>query len=343
MAPRFHHLSTAALALCLTLGTTAARSAEPLPKLLALGTNPAGSAYYSVGSALAKILSENSGMQVRVQPYSGSTTYMPLINSGELELGLNHTNDVRLAYRGEKPFHRSPNLRMLSVIFPLVVGAIVRNDSDIQRIEDIRGKRVTGRYTAQLAVYYNWTAILAGAGMDWNDVVVVPVPGVNEGIQAFIEGRADVTLTALVAAKLEEANATIPGGVRFIPINTSPEGVKRMQSIVGGSFPYPVKAGKLTGVVKDVSIMGYDAYMTAGKSLRDDVAYQVTKTLWEQEAAIRKSQRLLAGFARNEMVKTIATIPYHPGAIRFYREKGMWSPEMEKVQAELEKEGEQGG
>ena len=341
MALRYRQLLQVTVPLCLALGTSAARSAEPLPKILALGTNPAGSAYYSVGSALAKILSENSGMQVRVQPYSGSTTYMPLLDSGELELGLNHTNDVRLAYRGEKPFHRSPNLRMLSVIFPLVVGAIVRNDSDIQRIEDVRGKRVTGRYTSQLAVYYNWTAILAGGGLTWKDVVEVPVPGVNEGIQAFMEGRADVTLTALVAAKLEEANATVPGGVRFIPIDTSPEGVKRMQSIVGGSFPYPVKAGKLTGVVKDVSIMGYDAYMTAGKSQREDVVYQVTKTLWEQEEAIRKSQRLLGGFSRKDMVKTIATIPYHAGAIRFYREKGMWSPEMEKVQAGLEKEGSQ--
>jgi TRAP-type uncharacterized transport system substrate-binding protein len=53
---------------------------------------------------------------------------------------------------------------------------------------------------------------------------------------------------------------------------------------------------------------------------------------------VRKAQRLLHDFARDKMVKTAATIPYDPGAIRFYKEKGLWSTEMEKRQEELEKE-----
>lgn len=318
-------------------GKNLARAAAPLPRLLALGSNPAGTVYYAVGSALAKIFSEQSGMQVRVQPYSGSTTYMPLLNSGELELGLNHTNDARLAYRGEKPFHPAPNLRVLSVIFPLTVGVVVRNNSNLHRLEDLKGKRVTARYTAQLAVFYNIGSMLASTGLDWKDVVEVPVPGTNEGIQALMEGRADATASAVGAAKLEEANASISGGVRFLSINTTPEGVKRMQSVVAGSFPFLLKAGSVTAAVTEVSVMAYDAYLTAGKGLSDAVAYQITKTLWEQESAIQKSLLSLAFFGRDKMVKTIATIPYHPGAVKFYREKGLWSGEMDKVQAELER------
>jgi TRAP transporter TAXI family solute receptor len=338
MARRFHHVLLAGIALLLLMGTTPARSAEPLPKLVALGTNPAGSIYYAVGSALAKVLSENSGMQVRVQPYSGSSNYIPLLDNGELELGLNNTSDVKLAYRGEKPFHPAPNLRLVSIIFPMAVGIVVRNNSDIHRLEDLKGKRVTARYTAQLAVYYNVTSMLASAGVGWSDVQEVPVPGVNEGVQALIEGRADAAAHAVGSAKLEEANASIPGGIRFVPIDSSPEGVKRMASVMAGTFAFPLKAGSVTGAVTDVSVQAYDVYMTAGKSLSDGVAYQMAKTLWEQEAAIQGAQRGLRRFGRDKMVKTIATIPYHPGAVKYYREKGLWSAEMDKVQAELEQQ-----
>ncbi|HLC26996.1 MAG TPA: TAXI family TRAP transporter solute-binding subunit [bacterium] len=337
MGSHTKRLGSAALIFLLVMGVNSLWAAAPLPRLVALGTNPAGSAYYGVASGLAKILSEQSGIQVRVQPYSGSSTYIPLLNTGELELGLNNTSDALHAYRGEKPFHPAPNLRMLSVIFPLAVGIVVRNNSDFKRLEDVRGKRVTSRYTAQLAVFYNVGSILASAGLDWKDIVEVPVPGVNEGIQALIEGRADASLHAVGSAKLEEANASIPGGIRFLSIDSSPAGVKRMQSVMAGTFAFPLKAGSVTGAVTDVAVEGYDVYLTAGKSLSDAVAYQITKTLWEQEEATQKANPNLRFFGRDKMVKTIATIPYHSGAIKFFREKGVWSAEMEKVQAEIER------
>jgi len=332
-------LGVAALIVLLSVGANWAWAAAPMPKLVALGTNPAGTAYYAVGSALAKVLSEQSGMQVRVQPYSGSTTYIPLLNTGELELGLNNTSDVFHAYRGDKPFQPAPNLRLVAVVYPMAVGIVVRNNSPFRKMEDLRGKRVTARYTAQLAVFYNVGSMLASAKLDWKDIVEVPVPGVNEGVQALIEGRADAAAHAVGSAKLEEANASIPGGIRFLPIDSSPEGVKRMQSVMTGTFGLTLKAGSVTGAVNDVTVQGYDVYLTAGKSLNEQVAYQITKTLWEQEDALRKAHRSLQLFGRDKMAKTIATIPYHSGAIKFYKEKGLWSSEMEKVQAALEQAG----
>lgn len=329
----------AALVLLLSMGAGSLWAAAPMPKLVALGTNPAGSIYYTVGSALAKVLSEQSGMQVRVQPYAGSTAYIPLLDTAELELGLNNTSDALHAYRGDKPFRPAPNLRLVTVVFPMGVGIVVRNNSPFQKLEDLRGKRVTARYAAQLAVFYNVGSMLASSKLDWKDITEVPVPGVNEGVQALMEGRADASAHAVGSAKLEEANASIPGGIRFLPIDSSPEGVKRMQSVMAGTFGLPLKAGSVAGAVSDVSVQGYDVYMTAGKGLTEQVVYQITKTLWEQEGSLQKANRSLLLFGRDRMAKTIATIPYHSGAVKFYKEKGLWSAEMEKVQAELEKAG----
>lgn len=322
----------------LFLGTSSGRAAESEPRLLFLGTNPAGSAYYAVGSALARVLSEHSGIQVRVQPYSGSTTYIPLLNNGDLTLGLNNTSDALHAYRGLKPFHAAPNLRLISVVFPLKVVMFVPKDSSIKNLRELKGERIPGRYTSQLAVYYNVGSILASAGLSWKDVKIFPVANVNQGVQALIEGRVDASLHAVGSAKIQEANASIHGGIRFLSVDHSPAGAKRMAAVMPGTYPYLVKAGTTTGAITNTWVEAYDVYLTTGKSLPDDVAYRMAKTLWENAAAVRKSQRFLMGFARDTMVKSIATIPYHPGAVRFYKEKGLWTPQMEKRQEELEKE-----
>lgn len=319
-------------------GTHLGWAAATEPKLLFLGTNPAGSAYYAVGSALARVLSEHSGLQVRVQPYSGSTTYIPLLDKGELALGLNNTSDALHAYRGLKPFHAAPNLRLVSIIFPLKVVMFVPKNSKIHSLSDLKGKRVTGRYTAQLAVYYNVGSILASAGLSWNDVKVLPVANVNQGVQALIEKRVDASLHAVGSAKIEEANASISGGIRFLSVDHSPEGAKRMAAVMPGTYPLLVKAGSTTGAITDSWVEAYDVFLTTGKGLSNEVGYRMAKTLWENADAVRKAQRLLRDFARDKMVKSAATIPYNAGAVRFYKEKGLWSPEMEKRQKELEKE-----
>src|SRR5256885_379102 len=94
-----------------------------------------------------------------------------------------------LSYRGPKfqiggrnPFPHAPNLRLVMRGSPLLVGLLVRKDSPIKTVHDVKGKRMTGEYPAHLAVWYNMFGHLASAGLTWNDVKVIPVPAVNEGV-----------------------------------------------------------------------------------------------------------------------------------------------------------------
>lgn len=309
-----------------------------LPRAVGVGTNPAGSLFYAAGSAIAKVLSTAGPMQVRVQPYAGTTVFIPLISSGELEFGVNNTNDVRMAYRGIKPFPPAPEIRNVSVLFPLLVGLVVRNNSDIKTLADVKGKRVTGKYAAQLAVYFNIMAILASGGLTWDDVQVVPVANVNDGVQALMEGRVDVANHAIGSAKIREADASIPGGVRHLSVNSSPQGAKRMAKVFPGSYPYPLKAGSAPGIRENVAVQAYDTFLTAGARVGDETVYAIAKLLWEEEAQIQKGHPRLGDFTRKSMAKAETTIPYHPGAIKFYKEKGLWSNEMEAVQRQLLKE-----
>jgi ABC-type nitrate/sulfonate/bicarbonate transport system substrate-binding protein len=93
----------------------------------------------------------------------------------------------------------TPNVHVVMRGAPLLVRLVVRKDSPIKTIQDIKGKRMTGEYPAHIADWDNMFGHLASAGLTWNDVKVIPVPAVNEGMDTLAQGRADVTEHAMPA------------------------------------------------------------------------------------------------------------------------------------------------
>jgi uncharacterized protein len=314
--------------------------AQSLPRSVSLGTNPPGTTFYAAASGLAKVVSERGGTQMTLQPYAGTSTLLPLLNTGELEFGLVNAVDMGLSYRGpafkvggRNPFPHAPNLRLVMRGSPLVVGLLVRKDSPIRAAQDLKGKRLTGEYPAHLAVWYNMLGHLASAGLTWSDVKVVPVPAVNDGVDALVQGRADATQHALNSAKVKEADAGI--GVRHVSDDCSPEGEKRLRAAVPGYYPRVIKAGTATGVAEDTCMIAYDTYLSAGKNVPDHVVEAALKAIWENVDQLGPIHPMLREWTRERAVDAAVTIPYHPGAIRFYKERAVWKAEMDQAQQRL--------
>jgi len=215
----------------------------------------------------------------------------------------------------------------------LLTAPLVRKDSPIKTIQDIRGKRVTGEYPAQLANWYNLYGYLAGAGMKWEDIKIVPVPGVNEGVDALIQGRADVSLCALDAAKVKEADASV--GVRHLSIDCSAEGEKRLRRSVPGYYPHWLKRGQATAIVEDTCVNAYDIYLTSHKGAADRVISTVLKGIWDNIEKLPPLHPNFKDWTRQRAVDPDVTMPYHPGAIQFFKERGVWPASMEDVQRKL--------
>ena len=323
----------------LLLAALAAPAGAQLPRSVTLATNPPGTVYYTFGSGLAKVIS-GGPFQVSIQPYAGSSTFLPLLNTGEVELGIVNAVDMGLSYRGPKfqiggrnPFPHAPNLRLVMRGSPLLVGLLVRKDSPIKTVHDVKGKRMTGEYPAHLAVWYNMFGHLASAGFTWSDVKVVPVPAVNDGVDALLQGRAEVTQHALNSAKTKEADASV--GVRHVSDDCSPEGDKRIRAAVPGYYPRWVKKGEATAVVEDTCFIAYDSYFAASKSLPDAAVEAALKALWEHESELGPVHPMLKEWTRERAVGADVTIPYHPAAVRFFKERGVWKPEVEQAQQRL--------
>ncbi len=189
-----------ALGVAIALFAAANVSAQKLPASTTIGTNPAGTVFYAVGAGLAKVISDTGQMQSVVQPYTGTSTLLPLLDSGELDFAIINAVESNLAYQGpnrlkiggKNPLPHVPNARLIMRGSPLFIGLVAKKDG-IKSVQEAKGKRVTGEYPANIAIWYHGYAALASAGLTWNDVKVVPVPAVNDGIDAIVQGRADVS------------------------------------------------------------------------------------------------------------------------------------------------------
>ena len=326
--------------LTVTVFLVSAAQAQQLPKSVAIGSNPPGSLFYALGSGLAKVISDASPIQAQIQPYAGTSTFVPLFATGELDFGVVNAVDMGMVYQGQKlqvggrnPFPHVPSSRLIMRGSPLRSSLIVRKDSPIKTIGDVKGRRVTGEYPAQLAVWYNVFGALSNGGLSWNDVKVVPVPAVNEGVDALVQGRADVTTHAMGSAKVKEADSSV--GIRYIPLDCSKQGETRIKKAIPGYYLSVVKAGSTTGVIEDTCAYTYDIYLVGHKALPDAVVRNILQAVWVNVDKLPQFHPGFAEWTRARAVDADITIPYHPAAIRYFKDSNAWSPKLDEVQKKL--------
>lgn len=318
-----------------------AAGAQKLPSSTTMGTNPAGTVFYAVASGLAKVISGAGAMQSVVQPYTGTSTFLPLLDNGELDFGVVNAVDMGQAYQGparlkiggRNPFPHVPNARLVMRGSPLTASLVVRKDSPIKTVYDVKGKRVTGEYPAHLAVWTSVYGSLASGGLTWDDVKVVPVPAVNEGIDALVQGRADVSNHAVGSAKVKEADATV--GVRYVSLDCSPQGEERIKKAVPGYYLTTLKSGFSTGIVGDTCVQSYDIYLVGHKALSGQTVQAALKALWDNVDKLPPLHPQFKDWTRERAASADVTIPYHPAAVEFFKEKGAWSAKMDETQKKL--------
>jgi len=288
--------------------------AQPVSVRFAAGQQ--GSQNYGVNAALAQAFKSSAGINATVQAFGGPTSYLPLVNSGELDVAAVVMPDLGDAVRGTGPFAGNPqkDLKLVAALFPSPVGLMVRKDSGITSIKDLKGKRVTWGLTAQASLLPYVEGALANGGLTKNDVKLVPVASVANGVDDVVGGRADATLFALRGGKVVEADSAT-GGIRWLPFDTSPAAVQRMQAVAPEAYLVPVKAeDKVVGAPEPISTMAYDYVLVTGPKTPEAAISAMAKALHEKGAEIAKANKVLGEMSTESIVRPYKQIPHHPAA-----------------------------
>lgn len=293
---------------------------------VSLGTSGAGSIYHQTGSVIAKILNEKGGVQTTIQPFASPNVFIPSINAGEMQLGMANIAEVSYAFEGTDHFQGRPHkeLRVVAIAFPLRSTIFVRKDSPIKSLADLKGRPAVDGFTSQRIILPLLDAMYATVGLTRKDMRPVQVPNVVIGADLFAAGKADMFFFAIGAPKPREVDAAV-GGIRMLSLPNTPGALAALKKHYPHGYlrlenPNPGSVG----VLEPGYSLAYDALVFAGAKTPDNVAYQAAKVMHENAKEMGESAPPLRLFNPKQMAKEPSPVPYHPGAIKFYREAGIW-------------------
>jgi uncharacterized protein len=283
-------------------------------KTFGFATMQPGTLNHTSGSAVAKVMKEKAGLNVVVQPTAGESVLIPFVSRGEAEFGIANILEVQAAKAS------APNLRLIGSLHPLRGAFWVRKDSNLRTMADLKGKRVGMGYSAMRTIDPMVKAILATGGLTEKDVTPVLIPNVIRGADDFTSGAADMFFFAFGAPKVREVDATV-GGIRALEIPES--GMAAAKKILPEGYLTPAAPNPFfVGVEKPMGVYSWDNMIFASSKVSDEVVYKVIEALENNKAELVAIQPALREFSAEALYKNYA-IPYHPGALKYFKDKNI--------------------
>lgn len=292
---------------------------------VSIGTSAVGSLNYSVGNALGKVMTDKADIRARVVPFGGHTQTLPLINKKELDMAVANATDALFALNGREDYKElaSPNLRVVGAVFPFYIGWFVKKDSPYKSLLDLKGKRVAVGFNTSPQQRRVVIAAMAADGVKESDFDGVLVPHVVRGADDFMQGKVEATAFAVGAGKVAEVDTKV-GGIRFLNVPRTPEAEQRIKQFLPTAYVATLNpAPQYAGVLAPTSLVFEDYVIVAGAHVSEEDAYKTAQVLYQNQADLAAVAKTFQNYDPKKL-GTDRGIPFHPGAIKFYKEKGIW-------------------
>ena len=302
----------------------AALSMNAGAQVVGLGTTQVG-ATFQLSTGIAKVVSDKAGVQMRTQPMAGAAQYAPLVNAGEIEFGISNAPELHYLVEGRAIVEgrKNPELRMVARLVPWYNGLVVKGDSPIKSIKDLKGQPVPYGFTGNPLGRVLMDGYLANAGLTAGDVRQVPVPSFPRMFDAFKQQQTATSIATIGQSQIKEWEVSL-GSVRFLPFDPSPAAVKAMNAHIPYAEVVEMKPGPGTaGIAVPTKMLVYDYLLWAGTKTKDDAVAKVVEALHANAQALKETSPLWKEFEPSLMAKDLG-IAYHPAAMRFYQAKGLW-------------------
>ena len=304
------------------IGAIMALTMPAAAQVVGIGTTKGG-ANAAVGAAIAKVVSDSAGFQMRPQKMGGTQQYMAIVNAGELEFGLSNVMQFGMAVDGTGMAEGTPhpNMRLVATLMQFRNGVIVGKESGINSLADLKGKRVPDGYPAAPLFEVFKNAFLASAGLSMADVTPVPIVGLPQSWAAFREGKVDMTIAAAGAGAVREMEAAISGGIKYIPLI---DNEATRAALPRTHFTTIEPAGPLVGVLEPTLFNVYEYVLFANADVDEETVYKVVAAIIDGEEDLRATSPLWKTYKPENIATRFDGLDYHPGAVKYFKEKGFW-------------------
>ncbi len=316
-----------------------AKTKPGLPAIISMGSLAPGTATHAWASGLADVVTKNTPMKLLIESHPGPGAVFPMMEKGNVDLEGCPSPEVYWAFHGDHGYKEPTRgkgykgLRLLFMDAVYTVGLVTGADTGLKTTRDLKGKKIALVSPVLLSAYLSIQASVANGGWTEKDVVYVPVGSPTEGKKLNVEKKVDASSHPMGAADVEEI-AAARGGARFISLDPSPEARKRAKKF-HPAVPELIKKGTATGIVEDTWLNTFRNAVVSWDNFPDEAAYAIVEAVWNNIEKYKKVHVLLRRLTEKRLATTDATVPFHPGAVKFYKEKGLWTDELERHQKTL--------
>jgi len=313
-------------------------------RIVTIATDPLDSGTYGACAGIARIINKynTADLNVKVKPTNGSTEIAGLLATGEVQLGTHNNFDAQLSWLTKgldfQVYDQITKVIPLRLLFGGAMtyySALTIDGRGIKTGADLKGKRYVGGFTEAPQDEASSEAFIVGWGLTKEDVIWVEVPGIGDGIELLLEGQVDaIGDTGPGGSDMKELQAM--KGAFFLSMNTTPEGLKAFEDVYGYDVAVvEVEPSPLLPGVRERTAMlrTEDYYMARADQISDEEAYAIVETIWNHIDEVRAIDPDLQSLTKPEMLlNPLSTVPYHSGAVKFYKEKGIWTQACEDNQ-----------
>lgn len=287
---------------------------------LVLATGGTAGTYYPFGGAMAKIWnSKIKDMNVTAQTSGASGENVRLINKKEVELALVQSDTLDFAFNAKEAFKEPlKGMSVVATLYPEIVQVVVAAGGPIKSFADLKGKKV-GVGAPGSGTEANFRQLLDAYGMKKEDINAQFL-SFSESAEAFKDKHIEAFIVTAGIPNAGIMDVSTQNEIRIldIPADVTAKLTQKYPFLAAVKVP----ANTYKGQTADVSTVAVNAVLIAGNQLKDDMVYNLTKALFENQselaAAHAKGKELNSQYA----VKGVS-IPYHPGAVKYYKEKGL--------------------
>lgn len=309
-----------------------------LPRDLAIASDRPGGAANVIAGGLSAILTKYTPMRGVVKPVGDVAAWLDPMQQKELDMGVTAMTSLSDAYYGRASFKEPrPVYQLVQLGTPQTWAILVPDKEKVETAAELKaylkGKRFSHRWANPLIDQYN-RAAFANLGLTEADIVPVPAATYDQYAAAWNEGRLAASGGTIGVGIYEQMHQARP--FRFITLDPSAEAVQRMRAVEPSVYLSRQEPGP-RGVTKAIDTLTYDYGFVVRTDIGNDAVYAVVKALWEHQPELAAIHPLLKNWvpAEKRWVNPTAILPYHAGAILFYRERGLWTAEMEALQKKL--------
>src|SRR3954465_10326495 len=291
---------------------------------LSIATGGTGGVYYPLGGGMAAVLSKYvDGMQATAEVTGGSVAHLQLIGTAKPYIALTMSDATLDAYKGEDKFKGKPvPVRTLMILYPNRMHVVALDGSGIRRISDLKGKRVStgsgGSATEVMAF-----RVIEAAGLDKDKDMKRERLGVAESVNAIKDRKIDAFFWVgglPTAAVTDLANTP---GVKIKMVDHA-ETVAAMNKKYGKLYVTDtISKDVYHGMDRDNKIATVNNLLVAHQNMDDKTAYNIVKAVFDHKDELVRTHKEAENIKLENQKKSASPVPWHPGAVKYFAEKGI--------------------